>query len=375
MTHPPARAKRIAIVLHSIDRGGAESLALKLGQDWSSKGATVTVVTVADAANSMPIPVGVAHVSLSHPSSAANPVGRMARLVASSLHMRRSLRAIQPDLVVAHGDRTNVLALIATMGIAVPVVVVEHNSVRRHAIGRFWNSLRNLTYPRAHRIVGVSNGVVSGFPAAWQAKAVSIPNPAPRLDRTGAPTAGPRQFVALGRLAWQKGFDVLVRAFVPLAAEFPNAAVTIYGEGNERAALDNLARQLGIAERVHFRGRTDDPVSALSAFENFVFPSRYEGFGLALAEAMSLGLAVVAADCDSGPADMIIDGQNGLLVPVDDVERLSEAMRRLIVDRDLAERLGREACGISDRFSDELFFSRWSDLVQVTPAAGAGPTS
>jgi glycosyltransferase involved in cell wall biosynthesis len=140
---------------------------------------------------------------------------------------------------------------------------------------------------------------------------------------------------AIGRVEHQKGFDTLIRA----VAQVAGATVWIVGDGRERAALERLAADVGIGDRIVWTGWRDDARSFLGTFDVVAFPSRFEGFPLAVLEALLARSAVVAADVGS-IAEVVRDGETGLLVPPDDPSGLARAISRLLDDRDLRERLG-----------------------------------
>jgi glycosyltransferase involved in cell wall biosynthesis len=142
---------------------------------------------------------------------------------------------------------------------------------------------------------------------------------------------------AVGRLEHQKGFDVLLRSL----AEVPDASLCIVGDGSERAALERLAHELGIADRVLWDGWSDDPRSLLGTFDVLAVPSRFEGFPLVVLEALLARAAVVATDVGS-VAEAVIDGETGLLVPSEDSHALAAALRRGLADAGLRRRLGEQ---------------------------------
>src|SRR5690606_3578792 len=117
--------------------------------------------------------------------------------------------------------------------------------------------------------------------------------------------AGDVRLIAMGRLSPEKGFDLLIRAVALLRRQHPGCSLTILGDGPEREPLEGLAEELGVAEAVSFGGQVRDPAAHLVRGDIFVLPSRFEGFPNALLEAMACGLAVVAADCPSGPRQLV----------------------------------------------------------------------
>jgi glycosyltransferase involved in cell wall biosynthesis len=130
-----------------------------------------------------------------------------------------------------------------------------------------------------------------------------------------------------GRVAWQKGFDVLLEA----VAKLPTVRLVVVGAGPDLRDLEARAKVLGIGERVEFTGWVDNPRDHLTRFDLYVQPSRFEAQGIAIAEAMLAGLAVVATDVGGIP-DVVIDGETGLLVPSEDPGALANAIGELIDD-------------------------------------------
>jgi glycosyltransferase involved in cell wall biosynthesis len=128
---------------------------------------------------------------------------------------------------------------------------------------------------------------------------------------------------------------VLIRAL----ADVDGASLLVVGDGSERARLRGLAREVGVSERVTWQGWSDEPRSYLGSLDVFVLPSRFEGFPLAVLEALLVGTAVVASDVGS-VGEAVRDGETGLLVPSEDPDALADALRRLLADGALREALG-----------------------------------
>lgn len=163
-----------------------------------------------------------------------------------------------------------------------------------------------------------------------------------------APERGRRPLVGtIGRLEPQKGVDVLIRAL----GDVEDADLLVVGDGSERARLEGLAREVGVSERVEWKGWSDEPRKYLASLDVFVLPSRNEGFPLAVLEALLAGAAVVASDVGS-VAEAVRDGETGLIVPAEDHGALAAALRRLLADQALARRVGEEGRRfVLDRFT------------------------
>lgn len=152
----------------------------------------------------------------------------------------------------------------------------------------------------------------------------------------------PGRVVMLNRLAPGKRVDHAIRAFARVVREVPGAALDVYGEGAERAALQGLIDGLGLDAHVVLRGLTEDPGRELDAASVFLSTSAFEGQGLSIAEALVHGCPVVAYDVRYGPRDLLADG-GGMLVPDADLDALAAALVQLLTDVELRARLTAEA--------------------------------
>jgi glycosyltransferase involved in cell wall biosynthesis len=148
--------------------------------------------------------------------------------------------------------------------------------------------------------------------------------------------------VCVAKLRYQKGLDILLRAWCKVARQMPRAKLLIVGDGPLLAALQHLANSLGIAASVEFTGFCADVVPQLQRAQIAVLPSRWEGMSNALLEAMSCGLACIATRV-SGSEDLLQEGSNGMLVEPEDVEGLAAALLRLLRQPELALRYGQLA--------------------------------
>ncbi len=188
----------------------------------------------------------------------------------------------------------------------------------------------------------------------------TIPSGVPDLELNPIPRpAGDGPVVGtVGRAARQKGFDVLLEAI----ARVPGAQLVIVGGGAELTELVALAESLGISDRVEFTGWVDNPRDHLTRFDLYVQPSRFEAQGVAIAEAMLAGLAVVATDVGGIP-DVVVDGETGLLVPSENPDALGNAIGELIDDPARRAEMGRAGRRRAvDRFTDDRMVAGFERL-------------
>ena len=190
-----------------------------------------------------------------------------------------------------------------------------------------------------------------------------IPNSVPELDG-GVSAQDAPLVVAAGRLNRQKGFDLLVRAWKPVAERHPDWRLRIYGGGVEKAALEREIAALGVGGSVELAGRTKRLGAAMAEASLFAFSSRFEGFGLVLVEAMGKGLPVVSFDCPRGPSDIVSDGEDGRLVPPKDVDAFADALMELIEDPNRRRAMAAAARLKARRYALEEITPRWERLLE-----------
>ncbi|HOD72224.1 MAG TPA: glycosyltransferase family 4 protein [Deltaproteobacteria bacterium] len=286
--------------------------------------------------------------------------------VRQQIMIRRAVLDYNPGVVISFIDRTNIRMLLALAGSGIPVIVSERIDPRYHDIGCYWSFVRRMLYPFSQALVVQTDPV-----AAWAYRVISlsrvrvIPNFVREMHVQGImPEEREPVILAVGRLDKQKGHDLLIRAFARADAKQKGWRLVILGEGPERSNLWRLTEDLGIHDAVSMPGVVKEPAEWMYKADLFVLPSRYEGFPNALLEAMACGCAVIAADCPSGPAEIIRHGVNGLLVPRENITALSTAMDRLMQDEELRVNLGKQAIEISSRFSQAKIMAQWDDLIE-----------
>jgi glycosyltransferase involved in cell wall biosynthesis len=224
--------------------------------------------------------------------------------------------------------------------------------------------MKRLTSRGVDRHVGVGERTsreveeLFGLPAG---SVVTIHNGVPDERRQPAPRTRPGPLIgSIGRLEAQKGYDILIRALVAIE----DATLVLVGEGSERAALEQLASEVGVAERVVWVGWSEDARNYLGTFDVFAFPSRFEGFPLAVLEALLARAAVVATDVGS-IGEAVRHGETGLLVPRDDAAALADAIRKLLTDEPLRRRLGEQGRRlVLERFTAEHMTSAFESLYE-----------
>ena len=368
--HPAPRRLRLALVIANLGWGGAQKVLTTMANHWAALGWEVTLISV-DARRVdcyfPPLP----QVRLLYLGAAARSEGPARALLHNARRvvlLRRAVRAAGAEVVVSFLSATNVLALLATRGLGIPVIVSERGDPDRALLPLLWRHARTLTYPLADSVVAQTEYALARLGRAVRRRGTVIANPV--SPYAVHPDAQGHQLSAVGHLVPVKGFDLLIEAFARASRNHPEWHLVLWGEGPDRGSLLALARRLGVADRVRCPGRSETPGGWIGSTTIFVLSSRHEGLPNALIEAMAAGTPVIATDCPvGGPRSVIAHGLDGLLVPPEDVGTMATALERLMASTPLRSRLGTAAVKSAERFAEPAIMAQWTGLIRAAVAA------
>ena len=259
----------------------------------------------------------------------------------------RVARRLGPQLIHTHLVHADVYGAAAAAACGAGLVSTKHND-DPFRTGPF-RHVERLVTRRAAKVICITSSLARfnveqvGLPAS---KVTVIHYGLDRLPDPWGPPGGPelpgdaRVLLAVSRLERQKGLDVAIEALARIRPRHPHVVLLVLGQGSLEADLREQARALGVEAAVHLGWRVGDVAAWLRRSELLVHPARWEGFGLALLEAMLAGLPVVASDVSSVP-EIVVDGETGTLVPPDDPAALATALDALLSDGALRTAYGR----------------------------------
>ncbi|HEX3584371.1 MAG TPA: glycosyltransferase family 4 protein [Candidatus Angelobacter sp.] len=361
---------KLTLIISSLEQGGAERILSMLASAWVKRGAEVTLVTFDDGKGAAySLDPAIILNSLGVPNSAAGSFFRALGCNGQRVcRLRRVVRQSRPDVVISFLDFPNIITLLATRGLGIPVIVSERANPEYDELKQVWKVLRRLLYPLSAALVCQTSAMIAMLQEKIKVQGYAIPNPVVlpasfSTDALGSAKAESRTLIAMGRLVPQKGFDMLLEAFSKVAGKHPEWSLKVLGRGPLKAQLEAQAELLGLKNRVNFAGALPDPFPVLREADLFVFPSRFEGFGNALIEAMACGLPVISFDCPAGPSDIILHGVNGVLVPREDVTAFAAAMDRLMSEPAERARLACRAPEVLQRFSLGRILGMWDEVI------------
>ena len=392
------KKKHIAMYIGSLQKGGAERVMTNLANYLFEMGYEVTLVTTYLA----PEEYDVEHaawkrVPAGHPGAELvmdpdeNPAwvdmtggeeGGIKRVFSGLLKSEQKGRAanfrarlkklsdiwkeIDPDVILSFIGKNNVMALSTATREGYKVVVSVRADPDMEYGSRALKSAMLATFGRAAGVAVQSTGAKKKFPGYIQKKCVILPN---AMDESFVRNRyiGEREktVVMVARLHENKNHAMVMEAFKEATAEkHSDYKLVFYGDGPEMIRLTSKAVSLGISDRVIFKGNVKHVAEHIEKAGMFVLASDHEGMPNSLIEAMALGLACISTDCPcGGPADLIQNGENGILVPVRDKQALALAMKKIMDDKEFADKLGANAVKVQERFRPDIAAGKWREYL------------
>ena len=325
----------VAIFITYLHGGGVERVLVNLARGFVEQGLSVDLVLVkAEGVFLSLIPPEVRVVNL-----------ECKRLISSLPKLVHYLQQNKPTALLSTMQDINLVALWSRRlaGVSTRVVVSVHNTVSQESQNstqlkrRFAPYLARWFYPWADAIVTVSQGAAEdlarlGLPSE-RIKVIYNPVVTPELfEKANQPVdhpwfgpGSPPVILGVGRLEKQKDFPTLIRSFAQVQQQH-SARLMILGEGKERPYLEALVQELGLGENVALPGFVSNPYAYMARAAVFVLSSLFEGLPTVLIEALAVGTSVVSTNCESGPAEILVNGQYGNLVAVGDFNGIARAI-------------------------------------------------
>ena len=234
------------------------------------------------------------------------------------------------------------------------------NPIKR-LLARMWmdSLLRHLK--RLDKMVVLTDSALNDWPEL--SNVVKIPDALPfKID--GKSELSAKRVLSIGRYAYDKGNDLLLQAWAIIEKQMHNWSLDVYGNGN-KAPYQKQMTELGVdQQRCHLFGPVADVKTEYLSSSVFVLPSRFEGFGLVIIEAMACGVPVIAFDCENGPRSIIADGETGFLIPAFDINLLAEKVMLLMNDHELRYRMGKNAQKAASQYDIERIGHQWKRLFE-----------
>lgn len=289
------------------------------------------------------------------------------------IRTRQAFKDWCPDYVICFSIKQLVFALVAKSFLKIKIIGSERNNPN-HYHDPFWNSMKKVATPFADGFIFQTEGAREYYPQRVQQKSAVIPNGilVDNFPTTILPPSEriPGSICAVGRLHEQKDYHTLINAFAVFVQTHPLYSLTIYGEGIERERLEQLIKKLKLEDKVILAGRIQNVIQEISKRKIYVLSSKFEGMPNTLMEGMACGCACISTDCNYGPRDLIVDGENGILVPVGDIDAMAAAMHKLASNKELLNKISYNASNIRNTHSMDGIGERYLEFLTKTSAPG-----
>ena len=276
------------------------------------------------------------------------------------------VKAEQIDLLIGFITSANIIATMAARRNRIPSLISERNDPLKKDIPKFWLFLRKRIYPKADHLIVQTEKVKAIYTEMLKSDRITVlPNPI-SSDLSKLRTTHPEReklILTVGRLNNDKRHDKLIKAVHRL--KLKGWKVIIIGKGPNKTKLTNLIESLNLSDQIEILSGIKNIQYYYSKASIFVFTSKAEGFPNVLLEAMHFGLPCISTDCNYGPSDLITDGKDGFLVPVNDQEALEEKIDLLIKDKALQKIFSANAVQTTENYTSDKVTTKWKSLINA----------
>lgn len=349
--------QKIVFVIESLGYGGAERVMTEITR-YLEKKYEITIITFKKKEQEYELAEGINRVNLEIPN-----IG-MKKLIVGTQKLREELLKINAHICISFDILANILLILAAPRDC-HTIISERNAPKQTEISMQSKLLRFLLYRNADYYVFQTIEAARCYSKQIQKKSVIIANPIKEnLPQKNYENVN-KEIVAVGRLAKQKNYELMLQAFYEFLKVHNEYKLSIYGDGKEKENLLEMCRTFQIEDHVKFYGNCSDVHKRMVNAEIFLMTSNYEGIPNALMEAMAMGFPVVATDCPSGGVRMLItDKVNGLLIKDKDPINIKNALCELAENSIEEKRLGKAAQYVKKDFSIEEIGNKWEKLIQ-----------
>jgi len=285
--------------------------------------------------------------------------------------IKNIIKAIKPNVISVCDDGLKGMLFPLIFGRKIPVIYERHASVNLNFLSinkksffkslmiRIEHKLMIFGAKQFNSFVILTNGNKNDWP---KVNCTVIPNPSP-FSTNSDTTNNPGNIVlAVGSQSYNKGFDRLIDIWSIVHEHHPNWRLEIFGKRNNALKLQYSINQLGLEENIFLNDAVENIEEQYKKASILVMPSRSEGFGMVLIEAMSFGVPCISFDCPHGPADIIKDSEGGFLIKNGDLNTFADAIMKLIENEELRNKMGAKAKVNVMCYAPEKIVPIWDEL-------------
>lgn len=349
--------KRIALISHGLSNGGAERVASILANQLVMRGYTVLFLAVYSEEKEYTLDKNVEY---RYVGSKKN--NKLLKLLERAQNIKKTVVDFGADVTISFIANETILLSLETK---IPLVYSLRNDPAALMRKRVDRILCPFLYGRSKNVVFQTLDARAFFDEKIQKKGVIIGNPlTPNLPYWDTSNMKKRVITA-GRLVLQKNHRMLISAFSKFVKEFPDYTLEIYGSGSMEEELRQYIRELQLEKKVFLMGHSNNIHEIMAHSAIFALSSDFEGLSNAMLEAMAIGIPSVCTDCPpGGAAEYIIDGENGMLVPIRDVDAMYQKMCMLAGDLELSSQISKGSREIRSILREDVVIDQWQKVIE-----------
>lgn len=358
--------QHIVLISSRLDQpGGAERAIVNLANLLDSKGHRVILLVLDETAESFytinPSVLMIQKNLNFGISEKGNKVSRKLDFYRHIQQLKKLLRQLHPDIVIGTEYHFSIASWLAVRKLPIRVFTWEHHHIHWLRKSRFWSLLFRKIYPQLDAVV-CQNEREKKLHEAFGCNAYVIPNSVP-LSGDELSTLEQKQILTIGWLINRKGVDLIPSIAEKVLPSHPDWKWKLIGNGPEQDSLRKKILEKGLSSQLIIEKPVSQDLRQVYLGSSiYVMTSRFECLPMVLLEAISYGIPCIAFDCPTGPADIIHNGEDGILVPLEEVENMAGAVNELINDREKRMRLGEQAFLQSKRYRPDRIYLAWKEL-------------
>lgn len=355
---------KILIVCNSLGGGGAERVGVNLANGFAKKGHQISIITDVFQPSTYPVEPNVTIIPLCKKGK-----GKFEKWIGAIGIIRNIAKREKPDTIIGIMQLCSLVAKIAVLSLNIPVIMTEHDSFLRPDSFKLtlWEKISKFHLNKLYDCVTVLTEADRQLIARRLKNIVVMPNPL-TFETTKELPLKDKIILSAGRLSsWHvKGFDLLIEAWSKIAHEFPEWKLQIAGDGkpSDFDYLTNIAKKLGVINRIDFLGYRTDMLQLYQKAAIYVLGSRSEGLPMVVIEAMSQGCAVVAIENFGRTKEIITSKKEGLLCKMEDTNDLAEKIAEMIRNDEYRQDVQKNSIERSKYYSLEHIITMWENLIQ-----------
>lgn len=281
-------------------------------------------------------------------------INRLKTMIIAIIRLNKVIKKLNPDIIFF---TTTLGAIILPFCHTKAKIIYESHLARNYSP---FNNLFFLTEWKAERIICLTSGDAKEYKYAKRTDI--IPNYINDI-KLQVKDYSVKKAIAVGRLEYQKGFDILIDCWKEISRQYTDWKLDIYGEGSYKEKLQQQIESLQLEDKVKLCGRNDNIIEVYPSYSLHLMTSRYEGQGIVLLEAQACGLPSVVFDFEYGASDIVSNKYSGIIIEQGNCQKYIEAVIKMMSSEELRKEYGKNALEIGKRYSKEKIFSKWVELI------------